>query len=968
MAGSCAFGQNHYFFSKFTANDGLPATKVYYSFQDSRGYIWISTNSGLCKYDGKKFINYNLLNGLKSNIIFNLSEDNHNRIWVSTDNGQSIFDGKKFTNIEGYQYGTKDFEFIGDTGFLATADGVLKYYNTTIVDTIQIPFENQYLRFSTLHSKGSKVYLGTNKGIYTYEQGIIKPFWVTESPEYVLSITEASNGEIWFCTLGGKVFYKRNGAFHKLENKEEGRHNTYKLLSNQDGDMMLIHGLYISVYRNEKLHYYIDNFIEDNENVVTDVMQDREGNLWISTVYGIIVGRKTQISKITFPRSSIPFMFVSDFTNELYAVGNKNIYILRNDTIYKEVFKDKPDQLGEHQFVNEYRKGEFLFGSTLGGVIQYKDGKYKSLTKGFVMMRSVLRKGDEILLNSKREVFRLVNDSLIPYTFDLGELRPLFSELQSLNEKENLVATNKGILRFSEEDYRLFPVYEEGSIQPFVKKIIKVKDNSLFLSTKGHGLINVSLKRDSLIINYEINSGNSIINDDVIDFVIDRNNNLWLTTSDGLYRITNVNTSNQMVEHFGVEDGMPPHSWSFSSLLSDKNGFVYLSGSEGVTKFPLDINNQSNVVQTTHITHIEVNGDDFVWELDDSLLNFDGIPSEYSFQYMQNAVTFHLAGMNFYKPQKIVYQYKLEGMESNWTTSSNSFVSYNNLSPGSYTFKVRSGTSHLNVEEGPITTFRFDITPPFWKTWWFSSLLALGLLFLVYAFYRYRLNEQYKKQQIKLEADKLLNESKMMAFQARMNPHFVFNSLNSIQYFITKNDKVSTLTYLSKFARLLRQIVDNSVQTKISLDIEIEMLKAYIEMEELRFDKRFTFEIKVDKDLEPGNIEIPGMILQPFVENAILHGLLHKKENDGKLSISFRKDVNQIICIIEDNGIGRERSEQLNKMKHRNHQSQGTKIAMNRLEMLNNKEEGIFNKVEFIDLIKDSNPMGTRVVVVIPIL
>src|SRR5690606_32553816 len=164
------------------------------------------------------------------------------------------------------------------------------------------------------------------------------------------------------------------------------------------------------------------------------------------------------------------------------------------------------------------------------------------------------------------------------------------------------------------------------------------------------------------------------------------------------------------------------------------------------------------------------------------------------------------------------------------------------------------------------------------QSWWFQLLSILTFGILIYSFYRYRLNEQINKQKLQLEISRQLTESKMLAFQARMNPHFVFNSLNSIQYFITNNDKVSTLTYLSKFAKLLRQIVDNSIQPKLSLDVELDMLASYIEMEELRFDKKFSFKIIVDRELEPSDIEIPSMILQPFVENSIIHGLLHIKK------------------------------------------------------------------------------------------
>lgn len=908
------------------------------------------------------------MDGLKASMIFKVAEDSSNNIWISTDNGQSVFDGKSFLDIQGYEYGTKNINFIGDTAFVTTSVGLLKYDKTKVIDTIQI---GEGIKFTSLQKSKNenKLYIGTNKGLYIYEKGRIDPIWLPESPKYVLSIVEDKRGEPWFCTLDGSVYYHKSGSFHLLNHPEGGKHNTFKLMLNREGDIILMHGKYLSVYRDYKFFYSISGFIENEENVITDVMEDREGNLWISTIYGLSVGRNTQIKHITFPKNSITYMFISEFSGEIYAVGNKNIYKLKNDSVYEEVFVDKPDQMGELQFATEYKDGEFLFASSIGGVVQYKNGRYKSLTRGFTMMSSFLKKGEDVWLSTKREVYKLVADSLVPYELNIENSHSLLlMSMEELNEKENLIATSKGILRLSEEEHQLIPIPHKSMTHPLLRKVIVAKDGSLFIATKGHGLLNVSLLEDSVRINFSINSKNSIVDDNVVDFVMDRNNNFCLSTSRGLFKIYDINSSRQNIEHFGTEEGMPAHSWSYSHLMLGKNDHIYLSGSEGIAKFPMNLNNRVFAIQTTHITEIEVNGNDFQWKLNDTLLNFEGIPKSYEFNHLQNAITFHCAGMNFYKPQKVIYQYKLEGMESDWTASNNSFATYNNLSPGSYTFKVRSATNIQNISREPISHFPFTISPPYWQSWWFKLLFILGLLSLIYAFYRYRLNEQIKKQQIKLEADKQLNESKMMAFQARMNPHFVFNSLNSIQYFITKNDKVSTLTYLSKFAKLLRQIVDNSVQSKLSLDVEIEMLKSYIEMEELRFDKHFSFDIKVDPELDPGNTEIPGMILQPFVENAILHGLLHQKDKESRLSISLHKGDNQVICMIEDNGIGRAKSEELNSLKHKKHQSQGTRIAINRLEMLSNREKGLINTVEFVDLMKDNKPMGTKVIVKIPIL
>ena len=219
---------------------------------------------------------------------------------------------------------------------------------------------------------------------------------------------------------------------------------------------------------------------------------------------------------------------------------------------------------------------------------------------------------------------------------------------------------------------------------------------------------------------------------------------------------------------------------------------------------------------------------------------------------------------------------------------------------------------------------------------------------------------------LRLAAAKAASENKMSAFQARMNPHFIFNSLSSIQSLVMNNENEASVDYLSEFSTLMRQILDNSAKSKVPLKTEIEMLRSYIQLEHLRFDC-FTWNVTIAENVKEEAVEVPGMIVQPFVENAILHGLVPKGK-DGRLTITFERDDRHIVCAVEDNGIGRAKSYELNRKKNKDRQSHGVDIATNRLILLNDKKKGLVNKVIYIDKLENGVAMGTQVIIQIPIL
>jgi len=255
-----------------------------------------------------------------------------------------------------------------------------------------------------------------------------------------------------------------------------------------------------------------------------------------------------------------------------------------------------------------------------------------------------------------------------------------------------------------------------------------------------------------------------------------------------------------------------------------------------------------------------------------------------------------------------------------------------------------------------------------------AAIIIFVLIILLFVFYFERLKTKKKVEYVqleleetqkRLEIEKLYNDSELKALKSQMNPHFIFNALNSIQDYIILNEKKLARQYLIKFSRLIRIYLEQSQKAAISLQEEIKALNLYLELEKDRFNDDFSFEVSIDKDIDLDIISIPALLLQPYVENALKHGLLHKKENK-RLLIFFTKDAGLLICRIRDNGVGRKISSEINQKRNKLHNSFATSANQKRIDLLNETYKKLLS-VEIIDLYEKETAIGTEVIVKIPL-
>ena len=355
-----------------------------------------------------------------------------------------------------------------------------------------------------------------------------------------------------------------------------------------------------------------------------------------------------------------------------------------------------------------------------------------------------------------------------------------------------------------------------------------------------------------------------------------------------------------------------------------------------------------------------------IWVKDKSIYEGGNRPGieEITINSGRDYISFEFSALGYSNPKQFAYQ--LEGIDLNWVEAKElRSTSYSNLPPKRYKFKLK--VRQEGGEWSPVSTLEVWIPPKFWETALFKALVVLLLLLGGYRSYKWRLENVKRKERIKAEFQRKLEEFEMRALRAQMNPHFFFNSLNSIQHYIIKNKPVEAVDYLGRFSRLMRLILQNSRIKSIPLTDELEALQLYMELESLRFKIQFDHEITVSPTINPRTTEIPPMLLQPFVENAIWHGIQHKQEK-GQINITIDKQQNYLTCIVQDDGIGREASMKLKKKKNtmKRHRSMGIEITKERLEMLNQSQNGVAS-VEIIDLYEDERPSGTKVVIRLPL-
>ncbi|MBL4705897.1 MAG: histidine kinase [Flavobacteriales bacterium] len=333
----------------------------------------------------------------------------------------------------------------------------------------------------------------------------------------------------------------------------------------------------------------------------------------------------------------------------------------------------------------------------------------------------------------------------------------------------------------------------------------------------------------------------------------------------------------------------------------------------------------------------------------------------YSYEQNHLIAKFDFRGIEFESESTI--QYRLIGLSDEWKSlqSTASEIEFNALAPGDYELQVRTRYRSTITKS---QRYAFSISPPFWQTLGFYVLIIVLTSFVLFVIFRIRLKRSRVEQKKTLDQQKMqtdLFESELKALRSQMNPHFIFNSLNSIQALVLKEDTESSYDYITLFAKLVRNTLNYSNREFIPIESELEFLEVYLSLEKLRFGDKFEYQIVFDDEM---NIDVPSLLLQPFIENALLHGLMHRK-GIKKLSIKFELGE-KLTCVIIDNGIGRVKAKEILLRRSGEHESFALSAIEQRMSLLNKQLGEEMGSYTIEDLYEGDNAIGTKVKLIIP--
>ncbi|MEM1320962.1 MAG: histidine kinase [Bacteroidota bacterium] len=444
--------------------------------------------------------------------------------------------------------------------------------------------------------------------------------------------------------------------------------------------------------------------------------------------------------------------------------------------------------------------------------------------------------------------------------------------------------------------------------------------------------------------------------------VADKKGTVWCFANDLLIK---VNTADLTSTAYLYEYGIDRPGFSTFDLLP--TGELALAGRNQLWLAKPEELQPNQEIPRPYISDIEVLGQDYSTDTATYRLRHLDLKAN------ENFFTLEFSALGFTLGNKNEFRYRLLGFNEEWIDAgSRRFASYTNMSGGDYTFQLQAANNEgvWNPELAELSIF---VATPWWATWW-ARLLALWFIAVVaFAAYRYKTAQIRKEEQLKADFEVQLAEVEMTALRAQMNPHFLFNCLNSIESFIIRNETKKASEYLSGFARLIRLILQNSRSKLVNLKDELEALELYMQMESLRFKDKFQYDIRIDKSIDIHAIDIPPMLMQPYIENAIWHGLMYKKDkHDGKVILSIRQSNGaagpKLHCSIEDNGVGRTWAQEIkNSRPDRGKKSVGMRITKDRINMINKLYQAD-TSVKIIDLKNAAGEAcGTRIELEIPI-
>ena len=964
------------FFRNYSVEDGLPFINVSTIFQDSKGNLWSGGYGGLSKFDGISFTNFTTKDGLLNHFVTSISEDNEGNLWIGTISGINKFDRKSFTGYttkNGLINNTVTSSIKDSKGniWFGTEKGISKLTEGTFINfSKQDGLVGNFVK-CIFQDREGKIWIGTTEGISIFNGKTFTPITTANGllSNSVTSITQDKENNFWIGTSNGICKISNNNTFTSYTD-EQGMidNNVSSILCDYKNTLWIGSGKGLMKFKDGKFTKYSIKR-DQNSNLVSYLYEDFERNLWIGTYSGLFKYRGNPFTSYGIHdglTSNFIFGITRDSKNNLWVGSQDGGLFLYEDGYFTQLNNENGLDANMVNMIYEYSPGVLWLATDKGLNIydaRLPDGQGKKFTKKNdtsavwkEIIYSIYKDSkNNIWLGSNGKIFKYDGEKFIYYS--LVGLSDKCDVWTFVEDKNGTIWSGSYLGGLFKLDGNTFVECSKKiglKNDTYLTSLIDQEGNLYFGALDGLWMLNPN-QLDKRPVNFSEKDGMSSDLVYSLTFGLSQNE-IWVGTNQGINKLDIGEYKKSGIKNiiqFGKQEGFSGVECNSNGTFVDKDGAIWFGTVYGVVKY-----DPNEYIPNPFESRISISKYRLFYK--DTVFN-----NNMHLHYDDNSITFNFSGICLTNPSKVKYSHILEGFEKNWSPASKErFTTYSNLPPGTYTFKVISSNNEGIWNKIP-ATFTFTIDRPFWKTWAFiiftSSFFILALILSI----RLRIQRIKNREKRKTELNKKIANIESQALRAQMNPHFIFNTLSSIQHYISNNDTDAALKYLSKFAKLMRKIMDNSKQQMISVAEELNALELYLELETMRFDKKFIHTITIDKEIDQAYDRIPSMLIQPYVENAIIHGLLPLQGN-GKISITMEKQNDTILCTIEDNGIGREKSMEFKKNRVQQHKSMGMSITKERLDILNSSLNSNIN-AEIIDIFENGKASGTKVRLIIPL-
>ncbi len=943
-----------YSYTHYDIADGLAGSTAYCITQDADGFIWVGTETGVSRFDGTHFRNFTTDDGLPDITILQIFGDSRGRVWMAPFRKSVCYYFKgSIHNLENDSVlrGLRFEENVG--GFAEDAAGNILLQEEAVLQVVTPG--GSVIRFDSLGGEPVRSCWAVSRSatghflaqvgqkiIEFSEKGVIRSF-----PISMYSFLPSYIGlNPWQAIYWGKG--RKCVVLSFLDNKRTtfsaggvGDNVSFSLVD----DSLAFINSFTDTRQYDRRTSKTEIFLPGKE--VSRVFRDADGSLWFATlsegIFRLNSDELRSIRMVTKTGEACAAYSVNRIGHELWVGGNRNLF-------FRCSFPEPALANGGSPSV--IHRNRLLLIDTAGPetVVCCSDecvyiSPRSLISRPWFVLHSGIKSAAQI-----DDHHWLIGTATGAYILDPGQHKITDTICR---ERTTVVfystdtmyfGTLNGLYRKAEGHAPEFL----GGKDPFLRRPIscmtRSSDGTLWIASYDDAGV-IGYKNDKMIAMITQRDG---LTSNICRCLRINGGVLWIGTDKGLNKVE-INEPHHPVSRYTVNDGLGSN---MVNTLFAADQMVYVGTNAGLSFF--------NSAQTKNgepcrllLLAILNSGKDWLKDTGDLAL-----------PYKDKTMRFEYAGISYRSVGGVRYRYRLLGLDSNWRETSETFLEFQALPSGNYRFQLQA-INKFDIRSALIT-LPFSVATPFWQTAWFKILGVTVFLSLVWLVVNRRIRQirRSQDQQDRLMREKAELENK--ALQAQMNPHFMFNCLNSIQQFIFDGDELAVNTYISGFARLIRATLHNSSRPFISVTDEIDYLSTYLSLEKMRFKDKMEYLIEIDPAIDQEKSLLPPMLIQPYVENCMRHGLRHKESGMGYILITMRRDAGRLTVVVEDNGIGRKKAMEYKSGEHIEYQSKGMSMTADRIRIIGAVYgEDILVKVE--DIVNESDrPAGTRILISLP--